>query len=286
MINAILRPLAKLPLRLFHLLGVALGWLAYLLSAGYARRLSDNIATSGIALNQKHYTQLKRQSIGEIGKSVTELVVAWFRPLPEVARLVERCEGWGYVEAALVKRRGIIFITPHLGSYDIAGRYMASRLPITFLYRPPKLKGVEILMNAGRDRGDAKMATADFRGVRTIVSILRNKGAVCILPDQVPSQGDGVWAPFFNRPAYTMTLIGRLQQVTGAEVILFYGERLKCGKGYVVHIEPLATLFNGEGLHDATVLNRAIEALIRRSPSQYLWSYNRYKTPSELRKPN
>jgi KDO2-lipid IV(A) lauroyltransferase len=99
--------------------------------------------------------------------------------------------------------------------------------------------------------------------------------AVGVLPDQAPGVGEGVWADFFGRPAYTMTLVTRLQRVSDAAVIMAFAERLPEGRGYRLHLEGLPT----EHLDEAA-LNRAIEAQVRRCPEQYLWSYNRYKIPA------
>jgi KDO2-lipid IV(A) lauroyltransferase len=146
------------------------------------------------------------------------------------------------------------------------------------MYRPPRIRFFEPLMVLGRKRGFAHLATADMRGVRRIYRALKRGESVGLLPDQVPSKGDGVWAPFFGRPAYTMTLVGRLQQTSGAQILIATAQRLPEGEGYQIHIEPLEALPEDPKVA-ATMLNQALEKLIGRSPSQYLWGYNRYKTP-------
>jgi len=98
---------------------------------------------------------------------------------------------------------------------------------------------------------------------------------VGLLPDQAPGVGEGEWADFFGRPAYTMTLVVRLQRATGATVIMVFAERLPGGHGYHMHFEEVPTR-----QLDAPALNRAVEAQVRRCPEQYLWSYNRYKVPA------
>jgi KDO2-lipid IV(A) lauroyltransferase len=104
---------------------------------------------------------------------------------------------------------------------------------------------------------------------------LQHRGAVGLLPDQAPKSGEGVWADFFGRPAYTMTLVARLQRATGAAIIMAFAERLAGGRGYHIHFEEVPT-----AQFDEAALNRAIEAQIRRRPEQYLWSYSRYKVPA------
>ncbi|MFZ9406617.1 MAG: lysophospholipid acyltransferase family protein, partial [Burkholderiaceae bacterium] len=111
------------------------------------------------------------------------------------------------------------------------------------------------------------------------IGALRRGEAIGVLPDQVPSQGEGTWVPFFNRLAYTMTLPERLARLTGAVVLMGHAERLQHGQGWQMRIEPLET--------DPTPLevNRAMEKIIRRLPEQYFWGYNRYKAPPGVSHP-
>lgn len=280
MLTPLFRAFARLPLRINHWIGAALGWIAYFADRRYARTLCANLAQSGIARDHAEFTSLLRQNIAESGKAMTELFIAFLRPQGEVTALVSDCQGWGHVEAALAKGRGVIFITPHLGCFDIAGRYLANRIPITFLYSPPKLRWAADVMYQGRVRGKATLAPADMRGVRSMLKTLRARGNICILPDQAPRHADGVWVDFFGRPAFTMTLVGRLQHATNAEVVLFYGERLKHGQGYRVCIDPLPQPLSPDNAAAARQINAAIEGLVRRCPAQYYWSYNRYKVPA------
>jgi KDO2-lipid IV(A) lauroyltransferase len=115
--------------------------------------------------------------------------------------------------------------------------------------------------------------------MRPLLRALRAGEAVGMLPDQAPSAGEGVWAPFFGRPAYTMTLPARLVQLTGARIVLAFAERLPRGAGYHLHLRALDETLPDDPTAAAARLNRAIEDLIEMHPSQYLWGYNRYKTP-------
>src|SRR5947207_618835 len=132
-------------------------------------------------------------------------------------------------------------------------------------------------------------ANAAQAGVSQMMRALRRGEAVGLLPDQVPPDRMGAWAPFFGKPAYTMTLAARLAQQTGAALILAWGERLPHGRGYVVHLsafdEPLPDAQHAEA-ESAAVVNRAMERLIRQRPGQYLWGYDRYKTPRRLSPPD
>lgn len=282
LVKLLLSLLARLPLGWLQALGSMLGRLTLGLSPRFAARMEENLRNSKTVANYQVFRQAVKQCAAETGKGALELAIAWCRAPRDIAGMVRQCSGWEYVDAALANGRGIVFVTPHLGSYDIAGRYISYRLPfpLTAMYRPPKLAWLEPVMNAGRVRGKGRTAPATSAGVRQLIKALKGGEATIVLPDQVPGNGEGVWAPFFGRPAYTMTLVPRLAQLKGVETLLFYGERLPGGRGFHVHIEPLPEPFTGEREADAARLNRAVETLVRRCPTQYLWSYNRYKCPA------
>ncbi|MBM3357256.1 MAG: lysophospholipid acyltransferase family protein [Betaproteobacteria bacterium] len=278
MLTGLLRLLARVPLAWLHRAGTALGWLVYLASPVYAARLRENLYSSGVC-DEAACRALLRQVVAETGKGVTELIAVWFGKDENVARAVVECRGWEQAEAARAAGRGIIFVTPHLGCFEVAAIYGAQRLPLTVLYRPPKLRWLEPLMVAGRSRWQMRVAPATLRGVRMLYKALARGEAIGVLPDQAPGVGEGVWADFFGRPAYTMTLVRRLQQTSGAAAIMAFAERLPAGAGYRLHLQRLPDEL------DEPALNRAIEALVRRHPAQYLWSYNRYKIPAGAQRP-
>ena len=97
------------------------------------------------------------------------------------------------------------------------------------LYRPARKAWLRELVDTSRTRPGLAVAPATLAGVRQMMRALRRGEAVGLLPDQVPPDGMGVWAPFFGRPAYTMTLAARLVQQTGAALLLAWGERLPRG---------------------------------------------------------
>ena len=154
-------------------------------------------------------------------------------------------------------------------------------MPITVLYRPPRLGWLEPLMREGRSRPNVRLVPADVTGVRELFKALQRAEAVGFLPDQVPGKGEGEWAEFFGRPAYTMTLAAKLAQREGVACFLAFGRRLPAGRGYAIVVRRLPTARAGEP--STRHLNRALEALVRECPGQYLWSYNRYKVPKGAR---
>lgn len=275
----LLRLVARLPLSLLHPLGAALGWVVYVSSPRYRGDFKRNLDAAGL-----RDARLRRAAIAAAGKCVVEAPAVWLRPLERVAELVVETEGLERLDRAVKDGMGLIVVTPHIGCWEIVGQYVASRVPMTAMYRPPKIRSLEPLLRAGRSRGAAmKSVPADLSGVRAMLKALRRGEAIGILPDQVPGVGEGEWAEFFGRPAYTMTLVGRLAEQTGAPVLLCHAVRLARGRGFRFVAEPLFAPRPPES--PVRTLNRSLEQLIRRCPEQYLWSYNRYKVPAGARPP-
>lgn len=258
---------ALLPLAWLQGLGRLAGRLVLRGSAGFRRKTEDNLATAGLPIQT-----LALASAAEAGAAACETLWIWFSDDARLKTRV-RCEQFELLNAARVLGRGVILLTPHLGSFEVAARAAAFDAPITVLYKPPRDVVGRALIEGGRRQSTVHLAPASAAGVRALVRALRRGEAIGILPDQVPSHGEGVWAPFFGRDAYTMTLPKRLAELTGASVLLTHGERLPGGEGWTVRIEP----FPGEPSPEH--INRAMETLIRRLPDQYFWGYNRYKAP-------
>ncbi|RZL39674.1 MAG: lysophospholipid acyltransferase family protein [Rubrivivax sp.] len=276
------RWLSRLPLALLHALGAMLGWVVYFASGVYRRRFKANVAQAGVAWRDA------RPAIAAAGRMAAELPWLWVatkgRPLGDKLRW----DGGELIAAALAQKRGLVMLTPHMGCFEICAQAIAERFtspesPITVLYRPARQASLREAMAGSRERPGLATAPASLAGVRQMIRALRKGEVIGLLPDQVPPDGLGVWAPFFGRPAYTMTLAARLVQQTGAALLLIWGERLPGGEGFVVHVLPAPDIPQAASNEEAAAtINAAMESVIRRAPGQYLWGYHRYKEPRGL----
>jgi KDO2-lipid IV(A) lauroyltransferase len=231
--------LARLPLGWVHRIGVLLGWATYMFSGRYAGRLRENLHHFNTDQSPAEFRKILRASVREAGKSITELPWVWRRPVSEVLSSVRNCYGREYFDEARQGGKGLIVLTPHIGCFEIIGLYVAAEMPMTCMYSTPKRAWLDEVIRSGRQRGQMFLARADIGGVRTLLKALKRGEAIGLLPDQVPSHGEGEWAEFFGRPAYTMTLAGRLLQASGARVLLSYVTRRPHGEGYDIHFAPL-----------------------------------------------
>ena len=271
----IFRVLSRFPLWLLHWLGAALGWLAWLGSPTYRRHLRENMV---LALGDAGARRARAAAVANAGRSSLELPSIWLRPLDETAARVVRISGWDLVERATQAGKGILYLTPHLGCFEVTAQYLSTFAPVTVLYRPPKQAWLQAMIEAGRARAQLYIAPADVGGVRALLKALRRGEAVGMLPDQAPQAGEGRWLDFFGKPAYTMTLAARLSE-TGCTVLMVWAERLPRGAGYHFHVQEPTQPLCGNTEERAQMINHEIETLIRQCPQQYLWAYNRYMRP-------
>ena len=257
-------------------IGAALGRLL-LLSGGMRNRLRENLTQAGYA-----DTVTLTQAASGIGQMAIETAGLWRTADDALLARVKIVEGWDTVLTARDAGRGLIFLTPHLGTFEIASVFIGSQMALTAMFRPPRVVWAAPIMRAGRDRMQIRSEPAEMSGIRAMLKALRRGEAVGLLPDQVPDAGkggDGVWADFFGRPAYTMTLAQKFAKTTGALVLMVACVRLPAGTGYRLVFAPLAP-FAGDAAQSARALNAAVERAIGLAADQYLWSYNRYKVPA------
>jgi Kdo2-lipid IVA lauroyltransferase/acyltransferase len=268
-----LKLLARVPLYVVHFLGSALGWASYLSYQKYANLINQNLKLSKLTKDEDSFKKMLRRNISETGKAFLETFAIWFKGYSKLKNWYQGCTGWEHVESALDKGKGIIFLTPHLGCFEITSLYYGQFHPITVLFRPPRQSWLMPLINQGRQRGKVSLAPANAQGVKLLLQALKHGEAIGILPDQAPHEGEGEWVPFFDRPAYTMTLASKLAEKSGAQVLMAFGERLENGRGYHIHIKPISD----GGINTPALLNQEIEKAIAQCPAQYMWIYDRYK---------
>ena len=274
------RILSTLPLGLMQAVGWMGGWLAFAVSGSYRQQFLTNTRQAAFSWAQT------RGAVGAAGQLLAELPRLWFGSAPAV-----QWRGSEHIDAALGLNRGIIFLTPHLGCFEVTAQAYAQRFgqerfgqaghPMTVLFRPPRKPWLHELVASARARPGLHTAPTTLAGVKQMIKALRKGDCVGLLPDQVPPQGQGVWATFFGRDAYTMTLAVRLAQQTNASVLIAWGERLIGARGYQVHVRPLPVHLPGDVGQAVAVINRTMEDLIRQCPQQYLWGYARYKAPRD-----
>lgn len=268
--------ISRLPLAWLQAIGGALGLFAARLPGRYGRRLRENFLHAFPDATEEMIAEAARSA----GRMMLEMPYFWSRPVIKAPLYDFNELVWPAMERLLEQGRGVIVLTPHLGCFEVLPQSYAMRDPVTVLFKPPHQAWLRDWIERMRSRHNLTAAPANPRGVRMLVKGLKRGEAIGILPDQVPTGGEGAWAPFFGRPAYTMTLVQRLQQWSGAPLAIVASIRLPRGQGYRAYVRIIEDPLPEDPAEAATIINRTVEELVRLAPTQYLWGYNRYKHPA------
>ena len=269
-----LKALAALPLAPLQIIGASMGILAYLGSKQYRSifRPQYQAVVSARKLPFKLW-----EAVRASGMLFSDSLWIWRNP-QKALQLVE-VQNWDVVESAISEGHGLVMLTPHLGGFEIIPRVLAQHFPATILYRPSRQEWLNEVVVEGRAYPNMHFVPTNLNGVRQMTRALTRGEAIGILPDQVPSGGEGVWVPFFGRPAYTTPLPARLANRNNTPVVMFTAKRKDIGKGWLMQATRLAPL-SEDASTAAAQINTAIENAVLVAPEQFIWSYNRYKHPA------
>ena len=273
-----LRGFSFLSLKNCHQLGAFLGWLTYIIPNRNRHVTKINVQLCFPDKSKQQQQELIKNSLIETGKIVAETSPMWHWEKEKLLGLIKKVKGEELLSQAVKNNKGVILAAPHLGNWELLGHYLADKYPTTCMYQKPKIPQLDNIIKNGRERLGVKLVPADGQGIRAMLKALKNNELICILPDQEPSHGDGVYAPFFKIKAYCMILISRLAKKTDATVLIIYSKRLKNGEGYEVVFAPLEEINTGTVEESVNYLNIEMEKSICEIPEQYQWSYKRFRT--------
>jgi len=270
-----LRLLGLLPFRLNRALATALGGLLARLSTE-AREVT-RINLSLCLPDHPDREALVRESLVESVKNTFEIARFWSKPEDGLQRVVSE-QGDGPLREAVANKEPILILAPHLGCWEVLNFWLAREFGLHAMFAPSGLPELDALVKQGREHFGTTMYPATARGVAGLVRAMRKGALTAILPDQVADRRSGRFAPFFGQPAYTGTLSCKLVKQTNARVFMAWARRLPGDEGFEIRVRPADPDIHDEDLdHALKAMNRSIEALILEDPSQYLWSYKRFR---------
>ena len=277
---ALIRLLSWLPLRLIYWLAVIPGTLAYLLPWRKHRVIRTNLAIAFPELGAGERKRLHRHNLIEMMRLILESGAAWYWPAQRLEKHLRTPQGWEAVEAAQREGQGVLLIGAHLGNWELSSLVTSLKGPFCGLYKAPGDAAVDAALTRSRERFGARLIAAGSPAMRGLLRELKSGGTVGLLMDQLPRQGEGVYAPLFGRPTLTLTLVNRLARRTGCRVFFASIERLSAGRGWQLRCTPAPALVSGtDTIAAAAAINAQLEQAIRRVPAQYLWLYKRFGLP-------
>jgi Kdo2-lipid IVA lauroyltransferase/acyltransferase len=272
MLTRLVKLYSRIPLPWVRQFGRLLGWAIHGMDKRYRSRIQENLSIAG-----QTSPKIRNAAIAGVGAGLAEAPWVWGYT-PEQLKQWILCEQTDLLGELAKGPRPVVFLTPHLGSFEMTARFLAAYLHITVLYKEPEAVGLKTFMANIRNAENLSAVPANLGGVKTMLKALRAGQAIGILPDQVPSAGEGRWVPFFSRPAYTMTLPERLAAATNARVVIVVGTPLQNQpkeKAYWrFELDEMLETPSPENI------NKKFETIILNRPELYLWGYNRYKRPA------
>ncbi len=285
---ALARALGRLPWSWLNRLGDGVAALWLRIDARESRVTHRNLELAFPHMEASARQALQRAVLRTTARQALETMKLWSRsPAQNLDELLLERHGEALYDAALASGRGVIVAAPHFGNWELLNQWLASRGQIAIVYRPPESEVGDAFLQQVRGVDNVRQVRAEGPAVRQLWKVLKDGGAVGILPDQQPKAGDGEFAPFFGVPALTMTLLSRLAERTGATVLVAWCERIDGGPRFALHVEPApAAIAAADPLEAVAALNIAVEAVARRDPAQYQWTYKRYTLRPDRHAPN
>ena len=275
MIRLFLSLCSILPLNINHIFGALIGKLLYIIGSEAKKVSVQNIEICFPELTNKEQKSLVKNALIHTGKNLTESGLIWNQSFLKNANYVSDFNGAHYLDNS----KKTILLVPHIGCWELTGRVLANTRKVTFMYKPLRSQKQNDYLYKRRNKGNLTMASADKPGILKIQRALKNSEIVGMLPDQDPGEEGGIMSPFFNKEANTMTLLAKIANKNDLQVLMFWAKRLPKGKGYELNLEPVNLNENGDALEDQVAsMNQCVEALIRKMPEQYMWSYKRFKS--------
>lgn len=279
LISLIAYMLSLLPLSLNRAVGTFAAQLAWVSKSRIRRITEVNLQLCFPDKNDSERRLLAQQSLLHTGKLATECAWIWHRPTQTTEQYIREIRGEHLLREALAAPSGLIMVSPHIGNWELCTLVVSRFTKFTYFYRSPRNLSLGPLLLKWRAHLGGHPASLDASGIRKGLRILKNGGAVGILPDQEPDRDNGVFAPFFKQPALTMTLLSRLAARSKANVIYTVAERLPGAQGWRIHyLAADPAIYNDDPVESASAVNRDVERCIAICPEQYAWNYKRFSS--------
>lgn len=263
-------------------LGAGLGAAAYVLLRRERRRALDQLqqALAG-ERSSEECRRIAFHSFCNLGRTFFEVLNLDRLNRADLERMV-RFEGEDSLKAAASLGRGVVFVTGHIGNWEMMGLAVAMRYPVAVVAAPIYDPQVEEIMIRLRASHGIDTLVRDSPGyLKRLIAMLRRGGIVGLLIDQ-DTKTDGVFVPFFHRQAYTPSGAASLAFRTGAAVVVGFIVREGRDRHRVIVHGPLVLPRSGDNVQevrDETArFTKMIEDQIRKTPEQWIWMHRRWKT--------
>ncbi len=274
----LLRLFSRTPLGFNLWLGRQLGRLLWLLGGRERQVALANLAFCFPDKDDRWRRRTGKAALMAMAEALLEAPRIWRMSPQEIRARLDNPDQLDEILSVHREGGGLVIAAPHLGSWEYVGAAIATGVPMTNMFRPPKYPRVGEYIRRARQQAGFALAPTDAGGVRQLSRTLARGDCVGILPDQEPDAGSGVFAPFFGRDAYTMMLLPRLVRKRRTPVLFVFAERLPGGRYRLHSRRGGEALYSDDIATACAAMNAEVEALIRLRLDQYNWNYKRFLT--------
>jgi KDO2-lipid IV(A) lauroyltransferase len=278
----IIKILGGLPRPLARAAAIALSWTVYLLHVRLRRVGMRNLALAFPEKTRRERARILRGVFTSLGRQLAEVCLLPKYTLENVGKVVVY-DGFENFERALARRKGVLFLTAHLGAWELSAfTHSLYGHPLHIVMRPLDNVCLDRLMRRYRTmHGNSTVDKDDF--VRGLLSAMKAGETVGILMDTNMTPPQGVFVDFFGIPACTASGLARIALRSDAAVVPGFTIWDPGLRKYRLRFDPPVKLIR-TGNDDADVLantalfTKVIEEYVRRYPDQWLWVHRRWKT--------
>jgi Kdo2-lipid IVA lauroyltransferase/acyltransferase len=291
-IAGLLRLVALIPLGPALRLGGAGGALAYRLFGGTRRLALGHLALAFPEMTEAQRRDIARRMFVHLGRSAMEVtsIASYAGRLTDYIR--ERDPE--VLRAAVAKGKGVVFVTGHLGNWELMARLVAKvGAPVSAVAKRGGDARLMGLIERWRAEGGVRtLWREDPSTARALLRVFKEGRVLGILVDQ-DTRVQGVWVPFFGRPAYTPRAPADLALRTGAPILVGTSHRTgeQPGDGLLFEVtevpyDPAPADREAEVLRITAACQAVMEDAIRRHPADWVWMHERWKTQPEGAEPS
>lgn len=272
-----LKFVAIIPYSLMKKTSSILGYLFYNLAKRRKHIIETNINLCFPEKSAEERRALSHKAFTSTIMAIFEFSLSWWGRKKQLTQL-HSIEGMENLEKALKKGKGVILVSSHFTTMEIAGACLCQHLDnLVLTYKRSNNQLYEYFVQTHRLKKSAGLIK--HKNLREMLRSIKQGNVVWIAPDQDFGEKDSIFAPFMGIMTSTLLSTQRIAKLTGAPVITFYGARIDDESRYVIRLSPeLENFPSDDDLQDATAINRAIEHQIKQAPEQYLWAHRRFKT--------
>jgi KDO2-lipid IV(A) lauroyltransferase len=284
-----MKTIGMLPRPLARANGISLGLLVYLVHGRLRRVGMRNLSLAFPEMSRSERRRILRGEYTSLGRQLAEFCLFPRYTRENVSQVVVY-EGFENFERAVARRKGVLFLTAHLGAWELSAfAHSLQGHPLSIVMRSLDNPRVDRLIQSYRTmHGNRTVDKDDF--VRGLLAAMRNGETVGILMDTNMTPPQGVFVDFFGIPAYTASGLARIALRTDAAVIPGFTVWDAKLRKYILRFDPAVELVRSDDIERDIVANTAqftkvIEEYVRRYPDQWLWLHRRWKTRPEGEEP-